>query len=178
MQSLPTVRSCSTREELVSHIDEVHAALCAFLREVPENLLFSQAEPEGWTVAKNMKHIASTNRLMKRWISLPVWFIKLRGKPKPALRIEEVDATNRPNISDYGTYPEPTAVRPGAREKLVELMLNSADDLKKAIAKRSEEELDRLPGPFGGMNLRTFVLFGLKHGVHHAGVARARLLQK
>lgn len=177
MQNLPVVRSCKTREELASHIDEIHAGLCAFLRDVPEELLFSPAEPEGWTVAKNIKHIASTNRLMSRWINLPNWIIKLRGKPRQQT-IEELLPTNRPNISNYGRYPQPTRVRPGAREQLAEGLLTSADRLKKAILKRSETELDSLAGAFGGMSLRAFVLFTLKHGVHHAGVARTRLLQK
>ncbi|MBL8021254.1 MAG: DinB family protein [Leptospirales bacterium] len=178
MQPLPTVRSCNTREDLANHIDEIHAGLCGFLRDVPEELLFSRAEPEGWTVAKNIQHIASTNRLMTRWINLPNWIIKLRGKPRQNQRLEELQPTNRPNLSNYGKYPEPGRVRPGAREELEKVLLTSAAGLKKAILKRPEAELDNLPGLFGKMNLRSFVLFCLKHGVHHAGVARTRLLQK
>jgi len=161
---------------MIQHVDEVHKGLSEFYRTIPDEILFAPAEPDGWTVAKNIKHITSTNRLLASWAGLPRWFIRLRGKPaNPQMRIEDRSATNRPNIRNYGKYPKAQPVHPGAKESLIAELLASAEKLKAKLMTRSESDLDSLAGPFGGMSLRNAILFAMKHGVHHSGVVRARL---
>ncbi|HNE23054.1 MAG TPA: hypothetical protein PLG78_07795, partial [Leptospiraceae bacterium] len=60
------VRSVNNQQELLQQIDEITRAICQIFHDVPDEYLYSAANPDGWTVEKNMKHIASTNRLMSR----------------------------------------------------------------------------------------------------------------
>ncbi len=176
VSQIPDVTSCSTREEMCQQIDAVYGAIVALLREVPDELLTAPAYPEGWTIAKNMKHIARTNRYFALWIAAPAWFLGLLGRPgKPDLRIEDLRATNRPVHYAYGNYQKGAPPRPELKKQLEEEMLTSAEALKQAIRRRTEDELDRFRGIFGGMTLRTFALFTVKHGAHHSGVVRVRL---
>ncbi len=169
------VRTVTNRDDLIKHIDEITAAVCQIFHEIPDEYLFSAAEPDGWSIEKNMKHIASTNRLMSRWIRMPRFLLALRGKPKQGLKIESIPATNRPNIHEYGGYPHPGTVPVGRKAELIAEIEKSAETLKKAVLKRTDEELEKYQGMFGGMNLRVFTLFTLKHGLHHAGVVKARM---
>lgn len=176
MKALPQVHSCPTKDELLRHLDEVAHGVADVLREIPDEKLFSRGEPEGWSPAKNIKHVSNTNRLMARWIALPGFFLKLLGRPgKPTLRVEDMSATNRPGITNYGVYPPSAPVPPGKKEALIEEFLCSSEALKKAVSKRSEADLDSRKGAWGGMSLRVFALFAMKHSVHHIGVARARI---
>ncbi|HMU83867.1 MAG TPA: DinB family protein [Leptospiraceae bacterium] len=169
------VRSVNNQQELLQQIDEITRAICQIFHDVPDEYLYSAANPDGWTVEKNMKHIASTNRLMSRWIKAPRFLLTLRGKPKTNLRIEDISATNRPNIRDYGSYEKQGAVPVGRKAELIQEIETSAETLKAAVRKRSEEELGKLSGLWGGMPLGIFAQFALKHGLHHASVVKARM---
>ncbi len=179
MTLLPEIYSCKTKEEMLKQITDVHNAIVNFYREIPDNAFQKNAIPDGWSVKKNMKHIISSNYLFARYIGLPRFFIKLLGKPdSPQKAIDKISPTNRPSIKDYGKYTEREVYKLGLKEKLLQDITESSEKLKKAVQKRTEEELDDLSGLFWGMNLRTFVLFILKHNVHHSNVARARLENK
>ncbi len=176
MKSLPTVHSCPTKEELLQHLDELTHSVADVLREIPGEKLFSKGEPEGWSPARNIAHVAKTNRLLAKWIALPRFLLKLLGRPgKPKLRVEEVSATNRPGITNYGIYHPSDAVPPGKKERLIQDFIASGETLKKAVSKHTDTDLDSMRGAWGGMSLRVFALFAMKHAVHHIGVARSRL---
>lgn len=175
MRTLPKIAASGTKDELSVQIDTVHQAIADFYREIPEEMLFSEAEPEGWSPARNMKHVISTNRSLSIWISLPAFLIKLRGRPsKIQPGVDKISPTNRPGIIDYGKYPRPGKIDAKKKEEMLAEIIQSAEKVKKAMAKWSEEDLDRLSGLFGGYSLRTFVHFLLKHNLHHTNVVRAR----
>lgn len=176
MRPLPTVRDCPTKPELLEHIREVHEGISAFVREIPPELLNGSAYPEGWTAARNVRHVAKTTRLVASWVGAPSWLMRLWGRPsKPNARASDLEPTNRPHMTDYGHYDRARAATPAELEKLIVLLDSARDRLCRAVEKKSEEELDALPAFFGGTNVRLFVLFALKHMVHHVGVARSRL---
>ena len=156
--------------------DELYAAIAEFIREVPEDQLTVNAFPEGWSVAKNIRHINRSTRLFMRWTRAPRWLIALRGKAKNPGRVEKLTATNRPPHYDYGTYQKRAPAPAGLRQQLIDELMAAADFYKQSLALRTEEELDSLMGLFGG-SLRTFSLFTLKHASHHVGVAKKRFQQ-
>lgn len=175
VSAIVEVHSCSTREEVLRQCDAVHEAIVRMLREMPDEYLTAPAYPEGWPAAKNIKHIARSNIYFSWYIGAPAWFLKLMGTAGKARRIEDMPATNRPLNFDYGSYQQAGTARPGLKESLIEDLQASAEKLKAAINQRSEEELDRFKGLFGGMDLRTFALFVIKHAAHHSGVVKTRL---
>jgi uncharacterized damage-inducible protein DinB len=179
MIALPIVIECKSKDEIIQQTMDVNRAIFNFYKEVPDNLLDSPAIPDGWSIKKNMKHVISTNNGLGRiWFSLPNFLLKLWFKPRiPQINIEKIDPTNRHGITDYGRY-FPGRSHFEEKEKLLSQILTSSEALCETINKRSEEELDSLPGPFGGMSLRTFAYFIMKHNLHHTGVVRTRLLSR
>lgn len=176
MSVLPTIYQCKTREELKTQITDVHKSLAEYYKSLPDDLFESIAIPEGWTIKKNMKHVVSTNGNFSVWIGLPCFFLKLLGKPKPKqLTVEQINPSNRPGITNFGKYGAPSSPKPKKKEKLLKAIICSAEKLNRAIDKRTEEELDTFCGPFGGMSLRTFIHFLIKHNIYHTNVVRSRL---
>ncbi|MBI3396672.1 MAG: DinB family protein [Spirochaetia bacterium] len=173
---MPVVKHSATKQELLQQIDDVHNAIMDFYRDVPDDIIMSSADPEGWSVVRNMKHVASTNKLMSRWVGMPGGLLKLLGRPKkPGLKVEDLVPTNRPNLREYGRYHTHEKSHPEVKARLLEKIAASVTRLKHAVDKRTEEELDIRRAPFGGMTLRMFVHFVLKHNIHHTNVARTRL---
>ncbi len=175
VQKLPTIYPCKTKEELFKQVLEVNQAIADFYKNIPDDIFASKAIPDGWSVRRNMKHVISTNANFGIWVGLPPFILKLWGKPKASQpTIEQLDPTSRHGITNYGKY-EKSNPNPKEKAKLLLLIQASAEKLNGQIAKRSEEELDTLSGLFGGMNMRTFCYFLLKHNVHHTNVVRLRL---
>jgi len=175
MQPLPNVHSCETRAQLIDQIELINEAVLRFLAEVPDELLTARAYPEGWTVARNVKHALGFQKFTAFYLGLPSWLLRLPGKARqPQKPIEKISATNR-EPGDYGLYPTGQPVPPGLRASLEAEIHKTRSRLKSAVEKLSEEDLDSRKGVFGGMSLRTQVLFALKHAIHHVGVARSRI---
>lgn len=173
--SFPQIHSSPTKAGIVSQIESTQKALLDFYRSFPDEKLNCPGVPEGWSAARNMKHVASTNKYFGIWIGLPNWFLRLLGRPGKVEPVEKQSPTNRPGITDYGTYPGKYPARPGEKEQLLALIEQSGKKLRAKVEARTEEELDSLKGPFGGMNLRVLALFVLKHNIHHTGVAKQRM---
>ncbi|MBE7439277.1 MAG: DinB family protein [Spirochaetales bacterium] len=160
---------------MLEQIDSVNEAILRFLAEVPDELLAAPAYPEGWTVARNVKHALGFQKFTAFYLGLPSWLIRLLGRPRqPQKPIEKISATNR-EVAEYGLYPSGHPLPVGLRTTLEREIQKTRSRLKEAVEKLSEEDLDSRKGVFGGMSLRTQVLFALKHAVHHIGVARARI---
>ncbi|MCB1166974.1 MAG: DinB family protein [Leptospiraceae bacterium] len=177
MQPLPEIRDSNSKEELIQQCDEVSAALAAFVRSIPLEYLNSRGYPEGWTPAKNVRHVCNTVRLISRWLSAPGWVIRLAGKaPRRQPSIQSIRPTNRPAQYDYGTYKKTKPADPAQREELAQKVIQTFEGLKTSIDKRTEEEFESRKGMFGGMGLRLFTLFSIKHAVFHISVVRTRLL--
>ncbi|MBP7281662.1 MAG: DinB family protein [Leptospiraceae bacterium] len=176
MQTLPTIYECKTKEELYKQVLDVHQAIIDFYRAVPDEFFGSRAIPDGWTVRRNMKHVVSTNISFGFWVGLPSFILKLFGKPKTKQpTIEALDPTNRHGITDYGKYEKSNSANPKKKEMLLKLIESSAHKMNKHISKRTDEELDNLRGLFGGMTMRTFIYFLLKHNVHHTNIVKLRV---
>lgn len=175
MQTLPTVQFSRTVPELETQIRETHKSLADFYRSVPLDLFNADGKPEGWSPKRNLKHVTKTNNLILIWAKLPRWFIGLWPKPKNTDSVEKLRPTNRPGLTEYGSYTKSDPFTEEERERMIEEMLLSSENVAKSVSKWSEEDLDRLPGLFGGVSLRMFYLFLLKHNLHHTNVVRIRL---
>lgn len=173
--SFPQIHSSPTKAGIISQIESTQKALLDFYRSFPDDKLNSPGVPEGWSAARNMKHVVSTYGYFGVWIGLPKWLLRLFGKPGLVKPVEEQSPTNRPGITDYGTYPGKHPATPGQKEKLLARIEESGNKFRAKVESRSEEELDSFKGPFGGMNLRVFALFILKHNLHHTNVAKLRI---
>lgn len=172
----PEIHHCKTKEAIFEQIQKTHEAIVNFYRSLPDDMLSSNAIPEGWSMKRNMKHVVGTNHFFAMFMSFPKFVFKLFGKPKsPQTPIEQLSPTNRPIIKDYGKYTKRDSFKTGEKEKILDSILKSSEKLKKAISKWSEEELDALSGPFFGMSLRTMAMFISKHNIHHTNVARSRI---
>jgi hypothetical protein len=180
MNSFPVVYDVNTKEELIIQVRSVNSSLIDFYMNVPEDLLFAEAIPSGWTVARNMKHVSSTNNSFSFWIGLPNFFLKYYSKPSlKQLSAAEIVPTNRPNISNYGTYYKLKSKNSNLEEKknLLDKIQFSNEKVINALNKRSQDELLKFASPMGGYNLQNLTLFLLKHNIHHSNVARLRLEQ-
>jgi uncharacterized damage-inducible protein DinB len=176
VKTLPAVQNSTNKEDLSRQIREVHQALVDFYSEIPDTMLDSEAIPDGWTVKRNMKHIISTNMGFAFWIGLPAFILRLFPKPYPNQpTVEEIFVSNRKGNFDYGKYAKPGRPHPRHKEQLLKAILFSSEKLQKSLAKRTEEELDTLPSIFGKMTIRTFLLFTIKHNIHHTNIVRFRL---
>ncbi|MDX1956990.1 MAG: DinB family protein [Leptospiraceae bacterium] len=178
MHTFPVLYEVNSKEELLGQVNSVNDSLVEFYRKVPDSMLFSEAVPEGWTIAQNMNHIISTNKMFAFWFSLPNFILKLRGKPsKIQLKLEEIKPTNRAFILDYGSYEVSKTPKSNEakKEKLLNEIIQSNQRLVLEIQKKSELELEEFSSLFGGMNLKVGVLFLLKHNIHHSNVAKLRL---
>lgn len=177
MRPLPEVHSTSTIPELLDQYDQAFQEIAAFIREIPLDSFNVSGYPEGWSAARNVRHVTNTLSFLSTYIGAPSWLHKIRGRHKSKLPpIEEVRPTNRPPRYDYGTYHPGKAASEELREELIGKLQKAVEKFKKALQRRTEEELDQRKGAFGGMNLRLFAEFALKHMVFHLSVVRARLL--
>ncbi|MCB1137712.1 MAG: DinB family protein [Leptospiraceae bacterium] len=177
MRPLPEVHSTSTIPELVDQSDQIFQEVAAFIREIPLESLNVSGYPEGWSAAKNVRHVANTMSFLSSYLGAPSWLHKLRGQSKSKMpAIEEVRPTNRPPRYDYGTYNAGKPAPEALREELINKLQRAIEKFKKALQRRTEEEMDQRKGAFGGMNLRLFSEFMLKHTVFHLSVVRARIL--
>ncbi len=177
VRPLPEVHTTDTIPALLEQCDHVQKELEAFVREIPLEYLEVSGYPEGWSPARNIKHVTNSLTLFARLIGAPAFILKIQGKVKRSMpQIETIRPTNRPPRYDYGTYKPGKPAAEQKREALVQKLNSGFEKLKRAIQKRSEQELDERKGPFGGMNLRLFSHFVLKHTVFHLQVARSRLI--
>ncbi len=180
MRLLPVVTFARTRQELIAQIDAVFEELLAFYRELPADRMLVSGEPQGWTVRKNLHHITAVIRLAARYIGLPAWLIALFGKPEPDTRkpeevLEEITVTNRPHMTDYGSYGRGKPIDEKSREKDLQALREAGQRLKEAVMKRTEEELDTLRVPFLNRSLRMLAHSVLKHSLYHTSVVRYRM---
>tara|TARA_Y100001937_G_scaffold12497_3_gene16120 strand:+ start:76040 stop:76597 length:558 start_codon:yes stop_codon:yes gene_type:complete len=176
VRPLPEIHSTSTIQELQDQCDQVSHELTEFIREIPLEYLNASGYPEGWSPARNVRHISNTLSYLASYIGAPAWVIKARGaQKKKAPRIEDVRPTNRPPRYDYGTYHPGKPASPEQREKLIGRFQKALGKFKRALQNRTEEDMDIRKGAFGGMNLRLFAEFALKHAVFHLSVVRTRL---
>lgn len=176
MRSLPVIVFSKNKAELVEQIDRVHRELAEFYRELPLDRMLVPADPLGWSARKNLHHIASTNRTMARYIGLPGWVLRMMGRPANAsLTVEQIVPTNRPHITDHGTYRTGRTLDAKRLDRDINDLLESARMLAAAIEGKTEEQLDSLKSLFGGMTLRMFAHFVLKHSVYHSYVVRFRM---
>ena len=179
VKHFPEIETCENRAELIQTAQASLAALLEFLEEVPDEFLLAPAYPEGWTTAKNFMHSARTMRICASWIRAPRWLLSLRGGvQRPDMTPADVIVTNRPQSYEYGSYPEPGPAKPALRKKLVASLEQSTERLIAALNSKSDEDLKRLPGLFGGGNLLMFGVFAIKHGLHHINVSRIRLMAR
>lgn len=176
MKNLPTIYQSKTKEELLKQVLDVHQAIAEFYRSIPEGYFESNAIPDGWSVRRNMKHVIGTNKAFGFFIGLPTFLLKILGKPKAKQpTVDQIDPTNRHGITNYGRYEKTNSANSLKKEKLLRSIQSSAIYINKQIGKRTEEELDTLSGLFGGMSIRTFIHFLLKHNVHHTNVVKLRM---
>lgn len=176
MNPFPKVLSSETKSELIQQVKEVNDFLFQFYKDSPDLLFESSAIPEGWSIKRNLKHCTSSNYIFGWWIGLPVFILKLFGKPKNHhISIEAIKGTNRFGISDYGKYIESIQTNPIDKQKLLEEFKKSSEYFIKKIDSKSIEELNSLKAMFGGYSLRMFCLFTLKHNLHHTNVVNIRL---
>ena len=172
----PSVHVSETKLELIQQIKDVNDFLYQFYKDSPNQLFFSNAIPDGWSIKRNLKHCTSSNFTFGWWIGLPPFFIKLLGKPKTVnVTIESIRATNRYGITDYGKYLPVNDFNTDEKNKLLDEFIKSKDYFIKKIESKSELELKSLRAPFGGSNLFNFSLFTLKHNLHHSNVVNIRL---
>ena len=180
MKVFPVIKESDSLEKLLVQVREVHEFLYEFYRDIPSNLFEAKAIPEGWSPRRNLEHIISSNKYFGLWIGAPRFLLKLWGEPrKVQIPIEKIDPTNRKAYREYGIY-EPTEVSQVEenREKLLGKFKNSISYLEEKISKRTDIELDTFKAVIGGMSLRTFVYFILKHNLHHSQVVQMRLQKK
>lgn len=176
MTPLPTVIYSKTKAELIHQIQDIHNQLISFYRSIPADRMIIDAEPRGWPAFKNIKHSTSINKVFAFYVGLPVWLLRLRGKPRrPNLTLDTLVPTNRPQITDHGTYPKGAVIQSKRLDETLSSLLKSSNRLIKSVETKSEDQLDSLQSLFGGMNLRMFVHFLLKHNVYHASVVRYRI---
>ena len=172
----PEIHHCKSKDEIIKQIQIAHEAIEQFYRNLPDDAFLANAIPDGWSVKKNMKHVSSTNNFFSLYISLPKFLLRLFGKPKtPQVPIEKLNPTNRPIVKDYGKYTKKDPFVSGEKEKYLKAIIDSSEKLKRAVLKRTEEELDSLPGMFWGMSLRTLAMFVSKHNLHHTNVVKIRI---
>lgn len=180
MRLLPVVTFCRTKPELIEQIDRIYRELAEFYQELPADRMLVSGEPQGWTVRTNIRHITAVTRLAARYIGLPSWFIALFGKPesdarKPEEVLEEITVTNRPHMTDYGSYGRGKPIDEKTREKDLQALREAGQRLQEAVMKRTEEELDCLRVPFPNRSLRMLAHSVLKHSVYHSSVVRYRM---
>ncbi|MEQ8351267.1 MAG: DinB family protein [Leptospiraceae bacterium] len=176
VRPLPEVHSTESISALLEQCESIQKAVETFIREIPLEYLNEQGYPEGWSPARNIKHVGNSLTLFSKFIGAPAWFIALFGKAKASMPpIESVRPTNRPPRYDYGTYKPGKPCTEEKREALIQGLARSFERFKKSLQKRNEEEMDRRKGLFGGMSLRLFAHFVLKHTVFHLQVVRTRL---
>lgn len=177
MRTLPTIYPCKNKEEISKQVIEVHKAIADFYKNIPIEYFTNDAMPEGWSVRRNMKHVISTNSSFGLWIGLPKFILKIWRRPiQKQPTIEQLEPTNRRGITNYGKYEKnATTYLEEQKQKLLQSIEASAEKVTRQISKRTEEELDEFAGLFGGMSLRTFCYFLMKHNVHHTNVVRLRL---
>ena len=177
VKDLPEVTTCQTRAEIEAQSRQVHQAIADLIQEIPDEYLRVKADPFGWTIEKNIRHICRSTFYFSFWLGAPTWFVKLVGKAaNPGVTIEEASTTNRPPNFDFGTYPEPGKVKAGLKEELIAEVLKAEGRLLKALNKRSDEELLTLKGAFPGMNMFVFAQWLIKHSRYHSGVFRGRII--
>lgn len=176
MANFPSVQTVNNKEELILEVKRIHEFLYEFYEGIPIEYFNGNAIPEGWTPRQNLKHLISSNKYFGLWIGAPRFLLSLLGKPKEGqIPIEKISATNRKGIKDYGKYRKDPNPNPRDKEELLKKFRVKIDYLVNQIESRTEDELEKFRAPFGGMNLKTFVFFILKHNLHHSQVVQLRL---
>ena len=178
MLNLPKLKACNTKLELIEEIQRVHKELIDYYLQIPAEYYFAKSIPDGWTVIRNIKHIASTTMLFNFLLKIPKPIKRLFGKPKTSLiDIDKLIVSNRPLMYDYGKYIKISKYNKSIdKTKYTDLIQISSDKLIKTIETYSDNELDTIKGALGAMNTKSVLHFLLKHNIHHTNVTRQRIL--
>jgi uncharacterized damage-inducible protein DinB len=178
MLNLPKLQLCNTKVELISEMQRIHKELINYYLQIPEEYYFAKSIPDGWTVIRNIKHLASTTYLFNLLLKIPKPIKKLFGKPRSKpIDLDRLVVSNRPLMHDYGKYIKINReVKNLDKTKYTDLIQNSVNKLVSTIETYTDEELDNIKGALGSMSTKDILHFLMKHNIHHTNVTRQRIL--
>ncbi len=147
---------------------------------------FFQPIGTSWSPAEAVRHLTKSTRPVVQALNLPKLVLRLRfGKSKrPSVSYEELRTRYRGLLDaggKAGRFAPSSQTEPDLaawRERILSTYASVNEDLRKAIARWSEQKLDtlQLPHPLlGKLTVREMLLFTLYHQRHHIDVVRRRL---
>lgn len=166
-----------TKEEIQSAFTAEHKAVFTFFGQIAL-ADFYQAPPNVWTPAENLRHLTQSSAPVVLALRLPKILLRLRfGQAKHAsrslttVRTEYTDVALAGGGVASGAYvPNITETTEAKKQQLLEQWQETGQKLEKALAKWSENDLDRLAVEhplLGKQTIRELLFFTLYHNLHH-----------
>ncbi len=176
------------KEEILSALDKVHAAVGRFYADLPVDVFFARPE-KGWSPAENVKHLALAKWAVALGLAFPRFLYRiLFGRPRrPSRRFKDVEGKYKGALragATAGIYtpPRETARQSQAevrRTRLLKRWERAGQSLRRRVAESwTEKDLEelRLPHPvMGRITAREMLLFAILHDLHHTGIVANRL---
>lgn len=149
---------------------------------------FFQPIGSSWSPAETVRHLTKSTRPVVQALNLPKFLLRLRfGRSKrPSVAYEELRARYRGLLDAGGKAGRfaPSSQNesdlPAWRERILATYARVNEELRGAIGKWSEQNLDKLQLPhplLGNLTVREMLLFTLYHQRHHIEVVRRRLAE-
>lgn len=182
MPTIPKPTIPTTLPTLGTALREVERDVAEFFGTLPPDV-FAARMGEAWSPAEHLSHLNTAVRAVALAFSVPPWLLRLRfGKAhRPSRSYETLRDDYRAVLAAGGKASGVYVPRPEAlpsRDALLERWARVNGHLRKALARWSEQELDRvvLPHPLlGKLTARELAYFTVYHGGHHVAAARRRL---
>ena len=172
------VRTPDSRDGLIDSLLDQQEEIATFADGFSLELFFAD-QGEHWSPAGHLRHLNKAVRAVARGLRQNKLVLVPFGRSKSgSLRYEEVVERYHQALAAGGTAgpfgpnsKDPDLSPEDWRHQIMAHWQDSGEQLRKAIQRWSEEELDRyrLPHPLiGKLTLREMIFFTLYHNAHHA----------
>ena len=169
-----------TRDEIVEAVQGAQREGAAYWSAFDADVFFRKIG-ESWSPSETVRHLTKSIRAVTKGLKMRRFVLRLMfGKPhRPSVTYDALITRYRGVLEAGGRAGRfaPSSETTSDRSTILARLAQANDDLRKAIARWSDADLDRyqLPHPLlGKLTIREMLFFTVYHQHHHMNVTSRR----
>lgn len=169
-----------TRDEIVQAVGDTQREGAAYWSAFGDDVFF-QKIGQSWSPSETVRHLTKSIRAVTKGLTMPKLMLRLMfGKPRRESVTPEALTTRYRGLLEAGGKAgrfAPSSQTDSDRSTILNRLSIANDELKKAIARWSDADLDRyqMPHPLlGKLTIREMLFFTVYHQHHHMAVTSRR----
>jgi hypothetical protein len=169
-----------TRDEIVDAVQGAQREGAAYWSAFDADVFFRKIG-QSWSPSETVRHLTKSIRAVVKGLTMPRLILRLSfGKPhRPSVTYDALIARYRGVLEAGGRAGRfaPSPQTSSGRSTILERLTQANEDLRKAIARWSDADLDRyqLPHPLlGKLTIREMLFFTVYHQHHHMNATSRR----